>query len=142
MDVRSLAIEKLKEYMPKKMALINLKDEILELENKKLRLQSVQTGNISASGGRNEMLPPIIVEQSELREALHCTERWLVRVERGLSVLDEEERKILDRFYIIRQKGAAELLADEMNLDIKTIYHRKDAAVRKFTIAMCGSIDL
>lgn len=142
MDMRNIAISKLKEYMPKRVAVDNLKEEILELEYQKVSIQSPQGGSHSGTSGRNEKVPSLLLKQSELREALYFTERWVKRVERGLSVLDEEERKILDRFYIIHQKGAADKLADEMGLDIKTIYHRKDTALRKFTIAMCGSTDL
>ena len=84
------------------------------------------------------MLLNNIIERDKLRSNLAGTVRWIKCVEGGLSVLSEEERLILDKFYIHPVPGAADYLASVLHLDIKTVYKRKDAAVRKFTVAMYG----
>ena len=69
-------------------------------------------------------------KQKELEINLQGSQKWIKRVENGLSVLDEEERKILERFYIKPERGAAERLSMDLGIDVKTVYHRKDRALR------------
>ena len=141
MNWKIVATEKLKDYGAKKVSMDNLSDEIRELEYRRHAIRSA-TGDASpVQGGgsrREDMLLNSIVLQEELEENLLSAENWIGRVERGLRVLTEEERIILERFYIHPEKGAAERLSMDLGADIKTIYHRKDRALRKFTIAMCG----
>ena len=59
-------------------------------------------------------------------------------VDRGLSVLDPDDRIILERFYIAGQRGSDKALAAEFSTDVHTIQQQKDAALRRFTIALYG----
>jgi hypothetical protein len=47
----------------------------------------------------------------------------------------------LERFYIKPEKGAADRLASDLNLDVKTVYKRKDAALRHFTVSLYGGVE-
>lgn len=44
----------------------------------------------------------------------------------------------MDRFYINPAKGNLDRLCEELFLEKSAAYRRKDAALRKFTIALCG----
>lgn len=141
---RTIAVDKLKDYRAKKIGSENLEDEIQELEYRRRSIRSATGDGTPVKGGgsgREDVLLSSIVLQDEKTEALSATNRWVERVERGLAVLTTEERTILDRFYILPEKGAAERLAMDLGVDVKTVYHRKDRALRKFTIAMCGCVD-
>lgn len=144
MDWTCVAKDKLKNYSAKKASVSNLSDEIRELEYRRKSIRSATGDGTAVQGGgskREDMLLTSIVLQDEMKENLLSAENWVKRVERGLAVLTEEEKIILERFYIFPERGAADRLASDLGVDVKTVYHRKDRALRKFTIAMCGCID-
>lgn len=144
MNWRTIAVDKLKDYRVKIAGKGNLEDEISELESRRRGIRSATAdGNPVRGGGsgREDMMLNSIALQDEKEEVLLMTDRWIERVERGLAELNSEERTILDRFYIHPEKGAAERLAMDLGVDVKTVYFRKDRALRKFTIAMCGCVD-
>ena len=135
------AIECLKDYKAKSLSINNLQDEISELTANKNGIRSATADSTPIKGGgngREDALINSMVRLENLRTNLREVVRWVKRIERGLSALNEEEKILLTRFYIAPEKGAAERLATDLSIDIKTVYHRKDRALRKFTIAMYG----
>jgi len=138
---KSVAIDKLKDYGAKLIGVQNMSEEIQELKVRRRGIRSASSDSIAVHGGgsgREDAMLNSIVLQKELEINLQGSQRWIKRVENGLSVLDEEERRILERFYIKPERGAAERLSMDLGVDVKTVYHRKDRALRKFAIAMCG----
>jgi len=138
------AIECLKEYNAKNISVHNLQDEIAELTARKNGIRSA-TGDATpvkgGGNGREDAMINSMVRLERLQTNLREVKRWVARMERGLSSLIEEEMKLLTRFYITPEKGAADRLATELSCDVKTVYHRKDRALRKFTIAMYGCVE-
>ena len=144
MDWKTIAKDKLYNYSAKKTSVANLTDEIRELEYRRRGIRSATSDGTPVAGGTNkreEMLLNTIASQEELKENLRDASRWVKRVERGLAELTEEENTILSRFYINPEKGAAERLAMDLGIDVKTVYWRKDRALRKFTMAMYGCVE-
>ena len=144
MDWKTVAKDKLYNYSAKKTSQSNLADEIHELEYSRRSICSAISDGTPVAGGTNKRDDRFIntmTRQEELKENLRTVSRWLKRVDRGLAELTEEERTILSRFYIYPEKGAAERLAQDLGIDVKTVYWRKDQALRKFTIAMCGCVE-
>lgn len=142
-DWTAVAKDKLKEYSLKKASISNLTDEIRELQYRRSSIRSAMSDGSPVAGGTNkreDKLLNTIVLQKELEENLRIVTRWVRRVENALSELSEEERIILERFLIHPEKGAAERLAMDLGVDIKTVYHRKDRAVKRFTMALCGCL--
>ena len=80
-----------------------------------------------------------IALRQELHSAIEDTEKWLRIVDGALATLSPEERFILDRMYIHRHKGNVERVCDELKIEKTSVYRRRDAALRKFTISMYGS---
>ena len=141
MNWRTVAVDKLKDYQSRKIGVGNLKEEISELKYRRRGISSPTGDGTPVTGGgsgREDTLLNSFAWQAELEENLLIANRWVRRVEQGLSVLAEDERTIIDRFYIHPEKGAAERLAMDLGIDAKTVYHRKDRALRKFTLAMYG----
>ena len=62
-------------------------------------------------------------------------------MESGLGVLDEDERLVLDRFYIHRSKGNVNRLCEELGVEKPTVYRRRNRALYLFTIALYGAIE-
>ena len=138
------AIEKLKMYEAKKAALRNIPLEIERLESEMEGLRSPKAGGPMSTGGGNSRDGAYlsnITQREELDRMLEQAEMWVALVDAGLEILSEEERLILDRFYVYPEKGAADRLAGDLRVDIKTVYHRKDAALRHFTISLYGGTE-
>lgn len=59
----------------------------------------------------------------------------------ALGMLSDDQRLILDRFYIHRQRNHVDRLCDELGLTQSEVYRRQDVALRTFTLAMYGITD-
>lgn len=134
-------IEKLKLYEAKCAALENIP---LEIRQQELGMQSIRSMDPDSSpvkgGGtsREDVMLNNIAYREELKESYSQTKLWVDVMDRALSVLTTEEYLLLERFYIHPEKKAADRLAGDLHVDIKTVYRRKDEALRRFTIALYG----
>lgn len=144
MNWKREAEDKLRQYPAKKKALelVPLELSTLKAEAQRIRSTSATEAQVKSSGGgREDALLSNIVKREELEKSLRDTRKWVKTVNAGLAVLSVEERRILARFYMDPCQGAADQLASELHLDVKTVYKRKDSALRRFTIAMYGSVE-
>lgn len=66
---------------------------------------------------------------------------WASMVEGGLSILDEEERLVLEILFIHKTKGAIDLLCDLLGTSKSVVYTRRDKALRRFTMALYGALE-
>ena len=141
MDWKREAIDKLKCYEAKKTSIDRTAEEILRLEDDTTRIRSATTDSTPVSGGtstREDMLVNNISRREELHLARKDAIRWVKLVDGALGVLDEEERLVLDRFYIHRGGGNMERLCGELGVEKSAIYRRRDSALRHFTLALYG----
>lgn len=135
------AIDKLKQYEAKKLALKNIPIEIrqLELDIQSIRSADPDSSPVRGSGtGREDGLLNNIARRNELQTSLQQTALWIDAVDRAISSLSQEEYLILERFFIHQERKAADSLSSDLQVDIKTVYRRKDEALRKFTTALYG----
>lgn len=118
MDWKSMAREKLRRFPAMQAALGNLEDELALLE----------------LGGGEEQA------RQALERAARQAEYWTRQVENALSVLTPEERLILDKCYVNRQRGAVDALCGELEVEYSTVYRWRDRALRRFAEAMFGQL--
>lgn len=138
------AVEKLRQYEAKKQSLKSIPEEVKRLESAMRSIRSATADGTPVAGGgsgREDMMLSNIVHREELDRSLEQAQKWVALVEAGLEILSQDERLILERFYIHPEKGAADRLAGDLNLDVKTVYKRKDAALRHFTVSLYGGIE-
>ena len=138
---RKQAESDLKIYEASKQALINIPDQIKELEEKLTSIRSQSADSVSVKGGggsRDDAYLNNIVARDRLKANLDDSRRFVSRVSNALSILTEDEKELLRRFYMIPEKGAAYNMAAEKHVDHKTVYRWKDDALDRFTIAMYG----
>lgn len=138
------AIEKLKQYEAKKRSLQSIPAEIRRLESAMKSIRSATADGsptIGGGSGREDMMLSNIVNREELERSLDQAQIWVELVDAGMDILSEEERLILERFFIRPEKGAADRLAGDLNIDVKTVYRRKEAALRRFTICLYGGVE-
>lgn len=145
MDWKREAIDKLRCYAARKNALVSIPQEIRELEDAFAGIRSAATDGTPVHGGgssREDMLLSNIAHRDELERSLRQAKGTVAIVERGLSVLDAEERLVLDRFYIHPARGNADRLCEELGIEKASVYRRKESALRRFTIALYGAVEI
>lgn len=139
------AIEKLKDYEAKKQSLTTIANEIHRLEMDYTRIRSATGDGTPVRGGgstREDMLLSNIVHRGELERALEMARTWVALVDAGLELLTPEERLVLERFYMHSERGNVERLCTEMGCEKATVYRRRDAALRRFTLALYGDTEI
>ena len=135
------AITDLKKYRAMSESLTNIPERIRVLE---IRFKSVKSGSsdstpVQGGGSRSEdAMLDNIVERERLKLVYHADRRLVRLIERGLSKLSEEERLVIDLFYIDRPRYHLDELTKRLGYEKTQIYRIKDAALYKFTVTMYG----
>lgn len=142
MDWKKEAEDKLRCLEAKRSSLQRSADEIHRLALAITSIRSASTDQTPVAGGgsgRENALLDNIVCREELRAARRDAQSWVRCVDSALEQLDDEERLILDRFYIHKCRGAAERLCEELGVaELSSVYRRRSKALRHFTLALYG----
>ena len=142
MDWKTMAIDDLREYNARRQSLEILPMQIAEIDAEMTGIRS--SGNMASvsvsggSGSREDVLISRMVKKEKLQRNLDRAKLWVRFMDKGLAALTEDERHILDRFYINPAKGNVDRLCEELFVEKTALYKRKDAALRKFTVALYG----
>ena len=139
------AMEKLKSYNAKKQALRSIPEEIARLESEMQSIRSATSDGTPVSGGgsgREDRYLSNIVHREELSRSLEQAKAWVNLVDAGLAILSQEERLVLDRFYINPARGNVDRLCGEMGIEKSQVYARKDSALHHFTISLYGCTEI
>ena len=138
------AIDKLKHYEAKKQALQSIPQEMKRLESVMCSIRSATADGTPVSGGgsgREDMMLNNIVHRDELERSLEQAQIWVDTVHDALMMLGEDDRLILDRFYINPAKGNVDRLCEELAVEQATVYRRREKALRLFTMALYGCME-
>ncbi len=138
------SMEELREYEAKRTAAEGIPEEILQIKAQMVKLGGTGSSTPVKGGGSQweDRQINLIVKLDKLSTSLALTKSWVSKVERGLAVLNAEERLILDRFYINPAKGNVDRLCGDLHLEKTAVYCRKDAALRKYTLARYGCMEI
>lgn len=135
------AINDLRCHEKRKAALESLADEIRELRGRTYGTSSPAADAVPVQGGSStaeERWIAAIDELERKKEVYRLTKRRVDAVERGLAALDEQQREILEAFFINRVQGHVQALAEKYHVEQSRVYQMKDQAVRDFTLARYG----
>lgn len=145
MNWKREAADKLTNCEAHKLALESLPKEIKRLESSFAGIRSATTDGTPVSGGggstREDAILSNIVHRDELKRRLKEARLWVSMIDKALAILTDEERLVLDRFYIHRAKGAVEALCESLCLEKSAVYGRRDKALRHFTLALYGATE-
>ena len=144
MNWKTEAVDKLRQYEARRNSLISIPAEIEQIRISRAAIRSATADASPVRGGgsgREDMLLSSIVKEEELERSLEMARKWVDLVDAGLEILTEEERLVLDRFYIRPSKGNVDRLCSELHIEKSHVYSRKNAALRRFTIALYGSCE-
>jgi len=145
MDWKREAADKLRVYQARKDSLASIAEEIKRLTDEATSIRSATTDGTPVSGGsstREDRLVNSIAKRQELQLTYKITRSLVKQVDTALAALDEEEQLVLDRFYIHRAKGNVQRLCDELCVEQSSAYRRRDSALRHFTIALYGMVEV
>lgn len=141
MDWKTMAIDDLREYNARRQALEVLPMQIMEIEAEMTGIRSSANAapvRGSGAGSKEDVLISRMVKKEKLQGNLDRAKLWVGFMDKGLAALTEDERHILDRFYINPAKGNVDRLCEELFVEKTALYKRKDAALRRFTVALYG----
>ncbi len=135
MDWKTCAVDDLRRYNQIKIGIINLQER-LRIINKSIKHRGTTSNN-----RRRRMDSDIInalVEGERLQRNITSAESLAALVERGLGSLSDEEKKVLQRFYMSNAPVSSRVLAAELGYEPRTLYRLRERALEKFTLAMYG----
>lgn len=141
MDWKREAADELRNYQNRKLAITNISEQIKDLAMEITSIRSASADGSPVAGGsngRDDALVNNILKRERLEEAQRLTENRVRRVDRALNQLSEQDRCVLQRFYITPYIGGVERLCRELSIEKPTVYRWKDRALRNFTIIMYG----
>lgn len=144
MDWKREAENDLRCHEKRRIALQSLADEIRELRGRIYGSSAPAADAVPVQGGTSTAEGRLIAAIDELerkKEAWRITRRRVDAVERGLAALDEQQREILEAFFINRVQGGADYLAENLHLERTRVYELRERALRDFTIARYGVVD-
>ncbi len=145
MNWRAEAIEKLQGYEAHCQALEYIPQELSRLGVCATGIRAAQLDGMpragSCSSSRENYMLDNITCRDDLQRKLKEAKLWVDIVNRGLSILDDEERLALELCFIHRAKGAIMELCERLNVEKSTAYHRRDDALRRFTMALYGALE-
>ncbi len=134
------AVQDLRRYTGLSTGVVNIKDRISSLEARFEYTSGSDMSSLHSGAGEahDSILLDNIAERERLRLLLEADSRLLRTIERGLAGLNDKERKVLDRFFINKQKNHVERLMEELGVEQSTVYRIKEQALYKFTVSMYG----
>lgn len=138
------SMEELREYEAKRLAAENIPEEVRQLKAQMAKLGGSSNSTPVKGGGSQweDRQINLIVKIEKLKTSLAYARDWVSKVERGLDALSAEERLILDRFYINPAKGNVDRLCGDLCLEKSSVYDRKDKALRHYTLARYGCVEI
>lgn len=141
MNWKKEAADKLRNYTARQQAVSSIAEQIRSLEIKAVSIRSASADGTPVQGGgsgREEAMLNNIVHRAELERQLEEAKIWCSAVDSALNVLSDQERLLLDRFYIHPARGNLERLCEELGVEVAAVYRKKNAALHHFTIALYG----
>ena len=141
-----VAIDDLRKYEKMRHSLVSIREKqaALDLQSGVIRSSFRDSEPVSGSGssGAEDRLISNIVERERLDGNYQAVEKLVAQIDAALAMLDDQERLVLERFYINRCPNHVERLCEELGCERSQVYRAKDEALRCFTISMYGLINL
>ena len=121
--------------------------ETIPTELARLKLLSRRTPGSGSDGVRvltsrsmgDDALINNIMKRQELEMSYKNAKLWVASTQKALSVLEPEEKQILEKMYIRPEKGAVGSLCVSLGIEQSSVYRRRDSALERFTIALYGA---
>lgn len=117
-------------------------DEIAEEQARLTSIKSSTTGSTPVHGGgnkREEWLVSALDRIDRLKADLSYFEGKVRLTYRALDMLDPDDKRILIVFYVDKLKRGADVLMDELDIDVRTVWRRRAGALEVYCTARYAS---
>lgn len=117
-------------------------DEIAEEQARLTSIKSSTTGSTPVQGGgnkREEWLVSALDRIDRLKADLSYFEGKVRLTYRALDMLDPDDKRILIVFYVDKLKRGADVLMDELDIDVRTVWRRRAGALEGYCTARYAS---
>lgn len=139
MNWREEAISRLRQYDGARRAAVSLPGEVERIRSSLEGPGAARTDvPVGSAKSREDWLLGQLQRLEELQQQLEHTRAWLAVMDGALSALTPEEKLVLHRLFICPQKGNADRLCEELNVERSSVYRKRDAALTRFTTALYG----
>ncbi len=145
MNYKQFIIPDLQSLNAWRAALTTIPERIRALEMAYGAIRSAMTDATPVAGGttvRDEMLVSNIAERDKLKSNLEITRHNVKRLESALELLPRDERIILERFYVNREKNHVERLMEELHYEKTQIYQLKERGLIDLARILLGVVEL
>lgn len=132
MNYKKWLVEDLQNLERQRFAITQLKEELETVVAEYDAIKATNYDKMPSGSGTNvqeEKLLTAIAKKDELTKNLKYTRRHVADMDRLLNQLPDDERQIIERTVINREKYAAESLADELGYERRQIFNKKNAAL-------------
>jgi hypothetical protein len=144
-DYKKICRWELGRYYEKMQSISSLTEEIKRCSDRLDGLGSPMKGATPVQGGSStaeERLINAICSRDTLKLNLALVKWQVKQMDRGLSVLTDQQRRILEVKTMRRESGAAERLCDELHISRAELYRREDEAMARYAICRYGVTEL
>ena len=117
-------------------------DEIAEEQARLTSIKSSTTGSTPVQGGgnkREEWLVSALDRIERLKADLSYFEGKVRLTYRAFDMLDPDDKRILIVFYVDKLKRGADVLMDELDIDVRTVWRRRAGALEGYCTARYAS---
>lgn len=132
MNYKKWLIEDLQQLDRCRFSIVQMTEELQTLEAEFSAIKATNYDKQPGGSGDNiqeEKLLTSIAKRDELRSNLKYTKRKVADMERLLSQLPTDERRVVERMFIGKEKYAGDNLAEELDCDTTTVYRIKNRAL-------------
>lgn len=142
-NYRKWLIEDLQNLEKDRFAIRQATEELATLEAEFTAIKATNFDKMPKGSGDNvqeEKLLTILAKKYELEKTLIATEKHVADLERLLSQLDGDERKVIDRTVIHKERNATKNLADELGYEQTQIWRYKNKALNHLARLRFGAM--
>lgn len=130
MNYRKWLMEDLQNLERYKFSVLQMQSELETLQATMTSIRATDWDKIpGGSGTQQDKMLTAIAKKDELSANLEATSRFVEDMERLVSELPDDERRIVERMYIHREKYAVENLTAELGCETAHIYRLKNQAL-------------
>jgi hypothetical protein len=132
----------LRELEGRKLGLENMREHYKALCEDAAAVRGAALDHVPRRGGgthHEERMLNNMVKRDLLKQRMQSTQRIIKLTERACGALAGHEQRVLELFYIRRQAGHIDRLCEELHVEQAQVYRIRNAALKKFTLAMYGA---
>ena len=132
MNYRNWLVDDLKDLNRMRFSIPQMKSELVTLDAEFTAIKATDYDKIPGGAGGNvqeEKLLSVLARKEELEKNLEATQRHVLDLDRLLNALSDEERRVIDRMFVNRERYAQERLSEELGYESAQIYRVKNRAL-------------